>query len=210
MGMTRFILVLPLVAVLAATGCINVNVRLGDDTGGPVTLWNLDYARPDATPLKFNRVIRVRDFSSAGVYEMNNMILRLADGTMVESTLDRWSSRPSTQVAVLLTRDLVAEDTYDAVFTTTTTVPDRLILDGYVREFGAAEVDSVTWMAVLDIDVSLLGDRCDEVIFQRNYRYESRMPGTGYDVLAHELSMLTEIWSEEVRGDLVSCMLPRR
>ncbi len=208
--MTRFYRTLPLFVLLIAAGCINVNVRLGDETAGTVTRWDLDYPRPESTALKFNCVIRVRDFSSAGIFEMSNMVLKLANGTVVESSLNRWSSRPSTLVAVLLTRDLIAEDTYDAVFTTTTTVPDRLIIDGYVREFGAVEVDSMVWMAVLDIDVILLGDRCNEVIFQKNYRYERQMPQTGYETLAHELAMLTEIWSEQVRGDLVSSMLPRR
>jgi ABC-type uncharacterized transport system auxiliary subunit len=208
--MTRFNRALPLFVLLITAGCINVNVRLGDESTGPVTLWDLDYPRPESTTLKFNRIIRVRDFSSAGIFEMSNMVLKLADGTIVESNLDRWCSRPSTLVAALLARDLMAEDTYDAVFTTTTTVPDRLIIDGYIREFGAVETDSIFWMAVLDIDVSLLGDRCDEVLFQKNYRYERRMPQTGYETLAHELAMLTEIWSEQVRGDLISSMLPRR
>jgi ABC-type uncharacterized transport system auxiliary subunit len=196
--------------LLTAAGCINVNVRLGDELTGDVTFWELDYPRPQSTALKFERVIRVRDFSSSGVYELPSMVLRLANGSVVESALNRWSSRPTALLPVLLARDLVAEETYTAVFLQTSTVTDRLVIDGYVREFGAVEVDSSTWMVVFDVDVTLLGDRSTEVIFQNNYRFEHRMDVVGYSMLAEELSVLTEIWSEQVRGDLASALLPRR
>jgi len=196
--------------LLTAAGCINVNVRLGDELTGDVTFWELDYPRPAPSALKFERVIRVRDFSSSGVYELPSMVLRLANGSVVESASNRWSSRPSALLPVLLSRDLVAEETYTAVFLQTSTVTDRLVIDGYVREFGAVEVDSSTWMVVFDVDVTLLGDRSTEVIFQNNYRFEHRMDVVGYSMLAEELSSLTEIWSEQVRGDLASALLPRR
>jgi len=155
--------------LLTAAGCINVNVRLGDELTGDVTFWELDYPRPAPSALKFERVIRVRDFSSSGVYELPSMVLRLANGSVVESASNRWSSRPS-----------------------------------------ALLVDSSTWMVVFDVDVTLLGDRSTEVIFQNNYRFEHRMDVVGYSMLAEELSSLTEIWSEQVRGDLASALLPRR
>ena len=198
------------VLLTTAAGCINVNVKLGDELTGDVTFWELDYPRPQGNALKFERVIRVRDFSSSGAYELPSMVLRLADGSVVESASNRWSSRPSVLLSVLLARDLVAEETYTAVFLQTSTVTERLVIDGYIREFGAMEVDSSTWMVVFDVDFTLLGDRSTEVIFQKNYRFERLMAVTGYGLLASDLSVLAEIWSEQVRGDLASSLLPRR
>jgi hypothetical protein len=100
----------------------------------------------------------------------------------------------------------VAEGSFPAVFRTATTVNDILTLEGYVREFGATQVDSTTWIAVLDVDVTLLGNRGAEILMQKNYRYQRRLPSTGFGELATQLSVLGATWSEEVRDDIRSVL----
>ena len=102
----------------------------------------------------------------------------------------------------MLSRDIMAAGGFAGVFRTAASVTGMVTLEGYIREFGAQQVDSTTWIAVLDVDVTLLGDRGMEILFQKNYRYQRRMPAPGFRELSEQMSALSSAWSEAVREDL--------
>ncbi len=196
---------LAVTTVLIFAGCITVNVPLGTGETGPTHQWLLQWEAPE-TPVSrtFSHPVRVRDFEGSGSYQLSGMVISRADGSIRESSDNRWAARPGAMLAEMLARDLQAAGGFPAVFRTAASVNEIVTIEGYVRQFGAVQKDSTTWMAVFDIDVTLMGSRGSEVIFQKNYRYSGQLPAPGFRELAETLSDLSETWSEQVREDLYS------
>jgi len=198
----RYIAAVLSVILIAATGCITVNVPLGGGDVGPSYQWILKWAPPEEQRTPSSSIpIRIKDMEAAGSYQLSAMIVVNADGVLRESSDNRWAARPGALLSEMLSRDIMAECSFPAVFRTAASVSDVLTVEGYVREFGATQIDSTTWIAVLDVDVTLLGNRGAEIIMQKNYRYQRRLPSPGFSELAEQLSLLGAIWSEEVRSD---------
>ncbi len=200
--MTRTILY-SVSALLFITGCITVNVPLGGGETASASQWTMNWDAPEnmRTPVT-SSAIRVRDLEASGSYQLSGMVVRHSDGTIMESSDNRWAARPGAMLSEMLARDLMAEGSFPAVFRTAATVNNLLTVEGYVREFGATQVDSATWVAVFDVDVTLLGDRGSTVIMQRNYRYERLMPAPGFSEMVEQMERLSSRWSEEVREDI--------
>lgn len=196
--------------MLLFAGCITVNVPLGGGETGPSFQWMLLWDPPESvrTPAVSNS-IRVKDLEAAGSYQLSGMVVRHEDGTVSESSDNRWVTRPGAMLSEMLSRDMMAEGSFPAVFRTAVTVNDMLTVEGYVREFGATQVDSTTWIAVLDVDVTLLSDRGAVIVMQENYRYERRMPSSGFEELSRQLSVLSSTWSEDVRSDFMTILSTR-
>jgi uncharacterized lipoprotein YmbA len=197
--------------LLVFTGCITVNVPLGGGETGPSYLWQLQWVSPvqhgDVTILNS---LRIKDFDAAGNYQLSGMVVRHSDGTVSESSNNRWASRPGAMLSEMLSRDLLIAGSYPAIFRTATSVNNLLTVEGYVREFGATQIDSTTWVAIMDVDVTLLSSGGSAILMQKNYRYERRMPATGFKTLTEQLSVLGSIWSEAVITDMESVLLPGR
>lgn len=193
--------------MLLFAGCITVNVPLGGGETAPSFQWMLLWDPPEArrTPV-VSSSLRVKDLEAAGSYQLSGMVIRHADGTLSESSDNRWATRPGAMLSEMLARDIMAEGSFPAVFRTAVTVNDMLTVEGYVREFGATQVDSTTWIAVFDVDVTLLSDRGAVILFQKNYRYERRMPSSGFEELSRQLSVLSSTWSEDVRSDFLDIL----
>ncbi len=197
--------------LLIFTGCITVNVPLGGGDSAPSFQWFLRWDPPiEHGNLIFSDVLRIKDFDASGSYQLSGMVIRYNDGSISESSSNRWVTRPGAMLGEMLSRDLGVTGNYPAIFRTAASVNNILTVEGYVREFGATQIDSTTWIAVLDIDVTLLGSRGSEVLFQKNYRYEKNMQESGFNVLAEEMSVIGALWSEAVMTDIASTLLPRR
>lgn len=194
--------------ILAMTGCITVNVPLGNGEAGPSYLWTLRWEAPAESqrPGAFAVPLRVKDLDAAGSYQLSGMVVIGMDGTVRESSDNRWASRPGALLSEMLSRDLLAAGGFPGVFRTAASVNDIVTIEGYVREFGAQQVDSTTWIAVLDVDVTLLGSRGVEILMQKNYRYQRRMPERGFGELSNQLSALSSTWSDAVRNDIYTVL----
>ncbi len=193
--------------MLLFAGCITVNVPLGGGETDPSFQWMLLWDPPEAMRIPVvSSSIRVKDLEAGGSYQLSGMVVRHADGTVSESSDNRWVTRPGAMLSEMLARDIMAEGSFPAVFRTAVTVNDMLTVEGYVREFGATQVDSITWIAVFDVDVTLFSDRGAVMLFQKNYRYERRMPSSGFEELSRQLSVLSSTWSEDVRSDFLNIL----
>ncbi len=199
-----------LTALMVSSSCITVNVPLGGGDSEPSFKWQLQWDAPQENgDVVFSSAIRVKDLDASGSYQLSGMVVRRMDGTITESSSNRWAARPGSMLGELLSRDLLLSGKYPAVFRTAASLDNMVTLEGYVREFGATQVDSLTWIAVLDVDVTLFGSRGSVVMLQNNYRYERRMAEPGFKSLADQMSELGAIWSEEVISDLVFVQIHR-
>ena len=202
---------LSLAVLLIFTGCITVNIPLGGGEAAPSFQWQLRWDAPvQAGHLNFADAVRIKDFDASGSYRLSGMVVTHDDGTISESSTNRWITRPGSMLSEMLARDLLVTGNYPAVFRTASSVNNLLTLEGYVREFGASQTDSTTWTAILDVDVTLLGNRGNEILLQKNYRYERRMPASGFKTLAEQMSFLGCRWSEAVIADMAEALQPQR
>ncbi len=207
----KYVLIAFMIALFMFSGCITVNVPLGGGDSQPSFQWQLRWDSPvEHGNLIYSNILRVRDLEASGSYQLSGMVVRRSDGSITESSSNRWVSRPGAMLGELLSRDLQVTGNYPAIFRTAVSVNNVLTVEGYVREFGATQVDSTTWIAVLDVDVTLMGIRGNEVLLQRNYRYEKEMPETGFQTLADQMSLLGLQWSEAVMSDIAAILQPQR
>ncbi len=195
---------------LLAVSCITVNVPIGGNDGEPVTRWFLSWRLPEPSGPSLSGTLRVKEFGASSDYALSSMTLRYEDGTLAEPSGDRWASRLPLMLAEIFARDFAAAEVFPAVFTYATGIQDQLVVEGFVREFGATRNTEGLWTAVLDIDVTLLGDRGTTVQFHRNYRLTRLMSNVGVAEMVTQLNILGEIWSETARSDIISALLPRR
>ncbi len=207
--MKRFGL-LAAVMVSLSSSCITVNVPIGGNDGEPVTRWFLGWARPDPSGPFLGGSIRIREFGASPDYALSAMTLRYSDGTLTEASTDRWAARLPLMLSEILARDIGASGVFASVFTYATALQDQLVVEGFVREFGAVRDPEGRWTAVLDIDVTLLDNRGTTVLLHRGYRLERTMGEAGIAGMVAQLNILGEIWSESARGDIVGALLPRR
>ena len=188
-------LFLPLLVLLC---CVRVNV--GSDSPATV-IHKLDYAPPRADERTLETVVRVFDFVVTAGYDRNALVLVLADGTVHRTGFHQWASPPGQALPDLLHRDLIAETSFPAVYRRGAVEGQELIIEGFVREFGARESNGA-WAAVLDVDVLIRYAGRTEGKNQRTYRLSKPLSREGYQALAQVLSSLVQEWSQEVRFDI--------
>lgn len=208
MEMKRNTIILFLASVLFFSGCITVSVPLGGGDAVPTVLWQLKWEAPEYSGNETcTNVLRIKDFDASGSYQLSGIVIRQNDGSVDESSSNRWATRPGAMLGEMLSRDIQSTGKYPAVFRTATSVSNVITVEGYVREFGALREDSTTWMAILDVDVSLMASRGTEVLFQKNYRYEKKMPESGFKALAEQMSLMGYLWSKAVMADISGILL---
>ena len=156
-----------------------------------------------------NYIVQIKDFSSSQSVQGVQMVVLNENGTLNKTATDIWSSRPIALLPDILHRDMIAAGAWGAVLRKSTLLPEDLVVEGYVREFGGRVVPA-GWEAVLDIDVTVLDGNNFELLFQENYRFHWELTEPSYSELAGAMNTLVEIWSEEVMGDIWSAMLPIR
>jgi uncharacterized lipoprotein YmbA len=188
-------LFLPLFVLLS---CVRVNV--GSDSPDLV-IHKLDYGLPNARERALDTVLRVYDFSATDEYDRKAFVLVLGDGTVQRTNLHQWATTPALALPDLLHRDLLAEASFRAVHRRGAVGGEELVIEGFVREFGARE-SKAEWAAVLDVDLLMRSTGVLQGQKQKTYRLTRVMPSEGYDVLAQTLSSLARDWSQEVRSDI--------
>ncbi|GEM_PF-765875 len=196
--------------LLCAVSCITVNVPIGGNDGTPVTRWYLSWSRPDPSGPFLGGVLRVKEFGASSDYSLTAMTLKYAEGTLSEASEDRWATRIPLMLSEMLACDFAASGVFSSVFSYAASSQDMLLVEGFVREFGATRNPDGVWTAILDVDVILLGDRGNTLLFHKNYRLERVMGTVGIPEMVNQLNILGEIWSETARGDIVGALLPRR
>jgi len=198
-----------LTAVLVSSACITVNVPIGGDPESAATVWSVEPPVPDPWMVSTSLIVEIKDFSSSQSVQGVQMIVVNENSTINKTSTDIWSSRPIALLPDILHRDMIAAGAWGAVLRKSTLLPENLVVEGYVREFGGRIVPG-GWEAVLDVDVTVLdGDNFD-LVFQENYRFNWELSEPSYAHLARAMDILVEIWSEEVMGDIWSAMLPLR
>lgn len=188
-------LFLPLFVLLS---CVRVNV--GSDSPALV-IHKLDCGLPGAGDWTFETEISVCDFLATDEYDRKALVLVLADGTVQRTGFHQWASTPALALPDILHRDLLAEASFRAVHRRGAVGGEELVIEGFVREFGARE-SRAEWAAVLDVDLLISSTGALRGLEQRTYRLSRAMPSEGYDVLAQTLSSLAQEWSQEVRSDI--------
>jgi ABC-type uncharacterized transport system auxiliary subunit len=207
--MRRPIETLMVMLVLITSSCITVNVPIGGDPESTATVWTVEPARPDPLSVSMDHVVQIKDFTAAQSVQGVQMIVLGEDGTMNKSSMDIWSSRPIEMLPDILLRDMVASRGWGAVLRSSTMLPEDLIVEGFIREFGGREAGG-KWEAVIDVDVTLLDGHTYDLLFQENYRFHWELQSPSYAELAGAMNTLVGIWSEEVMDDIWSATLPLR
>ena len=196
--------------IMIFTGCITVNVPLGGGETTPSFQWQIEWEPPSEIGSQlFINPLRVKDLDASGSYQITGIVVKHSDGTIAESSNNRWVGRPGAMLSENLSRDLLIGGNFPAIFRTAASVDDIVTVEGYVREFGATQIDSLTWIAVLDVDVTLLGTRGSSILMQKNYRYERNLPEPGFQILAEQMSELGALWADSVISDFER-ILPQR
>ena len=207
--MRRPFFILAAIMVLLTSSCITVNVPIGGDPESTATVWTVEPDRMDRWNVSTYHVVQLKDFTSAQAAQGIQMMVQNEDGTVSKSSMDVWSCRPVEMLPDILLRDMVAAGAWGAVLRKSTMLPEDLILEGYVREFGG-RVTEGKWEAVIDVDVTLLDGDSYQLLFQENYRFHWELDSPSYADLASAMNVLVGIWSEEVMSDIWSATLPVR
>ena len=207
--MHRPVIIIVLTVILLSSACITVNVPIGGDPQSAATVWTVEPDRMDPWSVSTNYVVQIKDFSSAQSAQGVQMIVLNEDGSVNKAVSDIWSSRPVELLPDILLRDMISADAWGAVLRKATMLPEDLIVEGYVREFGGRVVPG-GWEAVIDVDVTVLDGDNFSLVFQENYRFHWELSEPSYSELAGAMNILVKIWSEEVMGDIWSAMLPIR
>jgi len=207
--MHRPVIILVTTAVLFSSACITVNVPIGGDPESTATVWAVEPDRPDPWMVSMDCIVQIKDFSSSQSVQGVQMVVLNENGTLNKTATDIWSSRPIALLPDILHRDMIATGAWGAVLRKSTLLPEDLVVEGYVREFGGRVVPS-GWEAVLDIDVTVLDGNNFDLLFQENYRFHWELTEPSYSQLAGAMNTLVGIWSEEVMGDIWSAMQPLR
>ncbi len=207
--MRRPFVFIVLMIVLISSACITVNVPIGGDPQSTATVWTVEPDRMDPWMVSSNYIVQIKDFSSSQSVQGVQMIVLNEDGTINKTATDIWSSRPVELLPDILHRDMISAGAWGAVLRNSTLLPENLVVEGYVREFGGRVVPD-GWEAVLDVDVTVLDGDDYDLVFQENYRFHWELDEPSYSGLAGAMNILVEIWSEEVMGDIWSAMLPIR
>jgi ABC-type uncharacterized transport system auxiliary subunit len=207
--MHRPVIIFILTVILISSACITVNVPIGGDPQSTATVWTVEPDRPDPWSASTGYVVQIKDFSSAQSVQGIQMIVLNEDGTINKTSSDIWSSRPVELLPDILLRDMISIGAWGAVLRKSTMLPEDLIVEGYVREFGGRVVPG-GWEAVIDVDVTVLDGDNFSLVFQENYRFHWELSEPSYSQLAGAMDILVKIWSEEVIGDIWSALLPIR
>ncbi|MCD4700543.1 MAG: ABC-type transport auxiliary lipoprotein family protein [Candidatus Aegiribacteria sp.] len=198
-----------LTIILISSACITVNVPIGGDPESTATVWTVEPDRMDTWSVSTNYIVQIKDFSSSQSVQGVQMIVLNEDGTINKTATDIWSSRPVELLPDILHRDMISVGAWGAVLRKSTLLPENLVVEGFVREFGGRVVPG-GWEAVLDVDVTVLNGDDYNLVFQENYRFHWELSEPSYSRLAGAMNILVEIWCEEVMGDIWSAMLPIR
>ncbi len=207
--MRRPFVIIVLTAALISSACITVNVPIGGDPQSTATVWTVEPDRMEPWTVSSNYIVQIKDFSSSQSVQGVQMIVLNEDGTINKTASDIWSSRPVELLPDILHRDMISAGAWSAVMRTSTLLPENLVVEGYVREFGGRVVPG-GWEAILDVDVTVLDGDNYTLVFQENYRFHWELSEPSYSSLAEAMNTLVEIWCEEVMDDIWSAMLPIR
>ncbi|MBD3277460.1 MAG: hypothetical protein GF388_04085 [Candidatus Aegiribacteria sp.] len=198
-----------LTALILSTACITVNVPIGGEPESAATVWTVEPEKPDPWTVSTEYIVHIKDFTSAQASQGVQMTVIQQDGTINRSSADIWTSRPVELLPDILLRDMVTAEAWGAVLRKSTMLPEDIIVEGFVREFGG-RVTGERWEAVLDVDVTALDGDTYQLMFQENYRFHWELDQPSYAELADAMNTLVQIWTEEVMGDIWSATLPVR
>jgi ABC-type uncharacterized transport system auxiliary subunit len=202
-------IILLILFVIVSSSCITVNVPIGGDPESAATVWSVEPERAVPRSVSTEYVVQIKDFTAAQSVQGVQMIVFSEDGTISKSSMDIWGSRPIEMLPDLLLRDMVSAGGWGAVLRSSTMLPEDMIVEGFVREFGGRVVAD-KWEAVLDVDVTLLDGHTYALLFQENYRFHWELDSPSYAQLASAMNILVGIWCEEVMNDIWSATLPLR
>ncbi len=191
------------------TGCITVNVPIGTSSTSQVEIWKIDYLQPGSWGYTTEKMIRIDDFRSVNFLNSTEIVIQLFDGTLNIAETDIWDTFPGKALPDFLTRDMLADGYYAGVFRSATVLIEDITVNGFIRQFGG-KVTSDGWEAVLDIDVTVIDPVYSTIILQKNYSTQYSLETPSYAALAEGMGILIQIFSEELRGDIYSAMLPVR
>lgn len=191
------------------TGCITVNVPIGTSSTSQVEIWKIDYLQPGSWGYTTEKMIRIDDFRSVNFLNSTEIVIQLFDGTLNIAETDIWDTFPGKALPDFLTRDMLADGYYAGVFRSATVLIEDITVNGFIRQFGG-KVTSDGWEAVLDINVTVIDPVYSTIILQKNYSTQYSLETPSYAALAEGMGILIQIFSEELRGDIYSAMLPVR
>ena len=173
-----------------------VSVRLRSDTP-PVTNYALDIGKPDQSGRKLGGIIRIRPFDVAPEFDRKELIRISDQGIIRWDSSHQWAVRPAEALGELLYRDLVAEQSFDAIFSGPSALNEDVMIMGYLREFGIRRTDR--WNAVIDFDLTIVKVAGREIV-QKSERLEKPLASEGYLPAVTALRDLSGEWSAIMRA----------
>jgi len=183
-----------LIIIPLTVSCVSVKLR-SDST--PVTSYTLDTGLPDPGGSVVGGIIRLRPFDVAPEFDRKEIIRISEEGIIRWDSSQQWAVRPSEALGELLYRDLVAEQSFDAVFSGPSALNEDIMVMGYLREFGIRKTDR--WNAVIDFDMTVVKVAGREIA-QKSLRLEKPVDAEGYLPTITALRSLSEEWSVVMRG----------
>jgi ABC-type uncharacterized transport system auxiliary subunit len=190
-----------LTLLLTSCSCLTFGVRYVGSGSRPI-VHDIDYAVPEDSGPGNGLILRVHDLTCAPLYDGTCMVFVDDSDVVTRTSQNRWSTNPASLLGNLLSRDLVAEGSFEGVYRRAPLCGEDVILEGYVREFGARET-SGRWDAVLEVEVILLESQDGMIIFQRPYRFTAPSDSAGgFQMLASDMSGLVQEFSDTLRADI--------
>jgi len=183
-----------LMILLLFVSCVSVKLR---SDSPPVTTYTFDIQKPELSGSVVGGIIRIRPFDVAPEFDRRE-IIRIADNGIIRWTSGhQWAVRPADALGELLYRDLVAEQSFDAVFSGPSALKEDILVMGYLREFGIRQTDR--WKAVIDFDLTVVKVAGREIV-QTSHTFEKVLQTEGYLPAVLALRSLGAEWSTTVRG----------
>ncbi len=192
MAMKRLI---PAMLVLAASSCITVRLS---GASGSSCIYQVSTPAPGRVR-GVDASIRLRDFTSSIEYDRTDMVLVDVSGRVTRSGGHRWASSPSTALGDILARDLVSEGFFSVVYRRSMLGEEDMVLEGYVREYGARETPA-GWIALIDTEILLFLSSGGRPVLQAQLRFEAPLDSLGYPALAEAMNGLVLQWSDSTRS----------
>jgi ABC-type uncharacterized transport system auxiliary subunit len=205
--MDRYKILLTLIAGLSliAGSCANLK-----QPSLKIDFYTLEYAPPRAEDLDAAaRVIRVRRFSVAPMYNTNQMIYRDSAFKRMAYHYHKWRANPGDLVTYFLARDMKQSGLFQAVLPQDSQIPAPWVMEGSVDEFFEWDAGEA-WKAALAVTVTLMAedepDISKRILFQRAYRTREVCKQKNPGALAEAMSRAMAKVSGEIIRDIYDAL----
>jgi ABC-type uncharacterized transport system auxiliary subunit len=171
-----------------------------------VEQYALEYPPPITQGLSpMEEVIRLERFSAAQIFNHPRMVYRQKPTLYNDYAYHRWRTNPGDMVGDSILRDLRAAGIFKSVFSWRDMEESSLILKGGVNEFYESDEQGGR-KAILSAHLTLMDttsrELMEQVVFQKNYRYEEPVTDKTVTGFTQAMSRAVERLSRQIITDI--------